>query len=121
MLDILLNNMADDGLTPCDTLPSPSSFSEAPSSHQPSAKNESYPPGCIDERWPAIIIYDKLAISNICTHAKNRNDPNPIICSKVALPEIYSAVAILAFPLAPSDGPLCIPNHDIDCCINRLL
>ena len=35
------------------------------------------------------LLYDKLVISNICYHAKNRKDPSPITCSKLALPEVF--------------------------------
>ena len=42
------------------------------------------------------LLYHGLAISNTCSHAKNRNDPIPITCSKVALPEdAIFAAAIL--------------------------
>ena len=44
--------------------------------------------------WP--LLYDKLAISNTYSHAKNRNDLRPITLSKVSLPEVgFSAVTIL--------------------------
>ena len=42
------------------------------------------------------LLYRGLAISNTCSHAKNRNDPVLITWSKVAFPEVgFSAVAIL--------------------------
>ena len=42
------------------------------------------------------LLYYGLAISNTCSHAKNRNDPIPITWSKVALHEdTFFAVAIL--------------------------
>ena len=54
--------------------------------------------------------YDKLAISNTYSHAKNRNDPRPITLSKVAFLESgFSAVDILG----GSDGPPCISSFDI--------
>ena len=41
-------------------------------------------------------LYHKLALSNTCLHAKNRNDPCPATWSKAALSEVwFSAVAIL--------------------------
>ena len=57
--------------------------------------------------WP--LLYDKLAISNTYSHAKNRNDPRPITLSKVAFLESgFSAVAILGggwLQSPDSDGP----------------
>ena len=42
------------------------------------------------------LLYDKLAISNTCLHANNRDDPWPITWSNVALPKVgFSAVTIL--------------------------
>ena len=59
--------------------------------------------------WP--LFYDKLAMSNIYWHAKNRNDPSPITLSKVAFLESgFSAVAILGggwLQSPASDGPPC--------------
>ena len=58
------------------------------------------------------LLYHGLAISNTCSHAKNRNDPVPITWSKVAFPEVgFSAVAILGggwLQSPASDGPPCI-------------
>ena len=55
------------------------------------------------------LLYRGLAISNTCSHAKNRNDPVPITWSKVAFPEVgFSAVAILGggwLQSPASDGP----------------
>ena len=57
--------------------------------------------------WP--LLYDKLAIANTYSHAKNRNDLRPITLSKVSLPEVgFSAVAILGggwLQSPASDGP----------------
>ena len=57
--------------------------------------------------WP--LLYDKLAISNTYSHAKNRNDPRPITLSKMAFLESgFSAVAILGggwLQSPASDGP----------------
>ena len=57
--------------------------------------------------WP--LLYDKLAISNTYSHAKNRNDLRPIALSKVPFPEVgFSAFAILGggwLQSPPSDGP----------------
>ena len=54
-------------------------------------------------------LYDKLAISNTYSHAKNRNDLRPITLSKVPFPEVgFSAVAILGggwLQSPASDGP----------------
>ena len=59
--------------------------------------------------WP--LLYDKLAISNTYSHAKNRNDPRPITLSKMAFLESgFSAVAILGggwLQSPASDGPPC--------------
>ena len=61
------------------------------------------------------LLYRGLAISNTCSHAKNRNDPVPITWSKVALPAIgFSAVAILGggwLQSPASDGPPCPLFH----------
>ena len=58
------------------------------------------------------LLYHGLAISNTCSHAKNRNDPIPITWSKVALHEdAFFAVAILGggwLQSPASDGPPCI-------------
>ena len=57
------------------------------------------------------LLYHGLAISNTCSHAKNRNDPIPITWSKVALHEdAFFAVAILGggwLQSPASDGPPC--------------
>ena len=57
------------------------------------------------------LLYRGLAISNTCSHAKNRNDPVLITWSKVAFPEVgFSAVAILGggwLQSPASDGPPC--------------
>ena len=57
--------------------------------------------------WP--LLYDKLAMSNTYSHAKNRNDLRPITLSKVSLHEVgFSAVAILGggwLQSPTSDGP----------------
>ena len=59
--------------------------------------------------WP--LLYDKLAISNTYSHAKNRNDIRPITLSKVAFLESgFSAVATLGggwLQSPASDGPPC--------------
>ena len=63
------------------------------------------------------LLYDKLAISNTYSHAKNRNDPRPITLSKVAFLESgFSAVAILGggwLQSPASDGP------PWNCCIKK--
>ena len=55
------------------------------------------------------LLYDKLAISNTYSHAKNRNDLRPITLSKMSLPEVgFSAVAISGggwLQSPASDGP----------------
>ena len=74
------------------------------------------------------LLYHGLAISNTCSHAKNRNDPNPITWSKVALHEdAFFAVAILGggwLQSPASDGPPCLwlpvaksalPTHLLTC------
>ena len=57
--------------------------------------------------WP--LLYDKVAMSNTYSHAKNRNDPRSITLSKVAFLESgFSAVAILGggwLQSPASDGP----------------
>ena len=59
------------------------------------------------DNWP--LLYDKLAMSNTYSHAKNHNDPRPIILSNVAFLESgFSAVAILGggwLQSPASDGP----------------
>ena len=55
------------------------------------------------------LLYDKLAISNTYSHAKNLKDLGPITLPKVSLPEVgFSAVAILGggwLQSPASDGP----------------
>ena len=62
-------------------------------------------------RYDRPLLYRGLAISNTCSHAKNRNDPVPITWSKVAFPEVgFFAVAILGggwLQSPASDGPPC--------------
>ena len=62
--------------------------------------------------WP--LLYDKLAMSNTYSHAKNRNDPHPVTLSKVAFLESgFSAVAILGggwLQSPASDGPPWLSN-----------
>ena len=62
------------------------------------------------------LLYHGLAISNTCSHAKNRNDPIPITWSKVALHEdAFFAVAILGggwLQSPASDGPPWWGHHD---------
>ena len=62
------------------------------------------------------LLYHGLAISNTCSHAKNRNDPIPITWTKVALHEdAFFAVAILGggwLQSPASDGP---PWYDLIC------
>ena len=59
--------------------------------------------------WP--LLYDKFALSNTYSHAKNCNDPCPIKLSKVAFLESgFSAVAILGggwLQSPASNGPPC--------------
>ena len=60
--------------------------------------------GAVLARGDWSLLYDKLAISNTYSHAKNRNDPRPITLSKVAFLESgFSAVDILG----GSNGPPC--------------
>ena len=60
------------------------------------------------------LLYDKLAMSNTYSHAKNCNDPRPITLSKMAFLESgFSAVAILGggwLQSPASDGPPCFPR-----------
>ena len=63
--------------------------------------------------WP--LLYDKLAISDTYSHAKNRNDPRPITLWKMAFLESgFSAVAILGggwLQSPASDGPPWYPSN----------
>ena len=65
------------------------------------------------------LLYHGLAISNTCSHAKNRNDPIPITWSKVALPEdAFFAVAILGggwLQSPASDGSPCYGEGTLPC------
>ena len=73
--------------------------------------------------WP--LLYDKLAISDTYSHAKNRNDPRPITLWKMAFLESgFSAVAILGggwLQSPASDGPPCMgtncSNNNCSCYI----
>ena len=57
------------------------------------------------------LLYDKLAMSNTYSHAKNCNDPRPITLSKMAFLESgFSAVGILEggwLQSPATDGPPC--------------
>ena len=70
--------------------------------------------------WP--LLYDKLAMSNTYSHAKNRSDLCPITLSKVSMPEVgFSVVTILGggwLQSPASDGPpwlKSVPNMHLVC------